>query len=231
MLYVSFGAFNSMVTLILSFELRPDQVQVKNVKFRKFKFSFKSMPMLSSFVWEFQKCYLFCRAAIRNSKSRASKSDVITTLGFWAIAHSQLKRRILAWNFVHLLVHSSITCRYSGFLDIYKNVDFLVIYFENPDFDFKGSKAKFYENPRQPFCWTCNLTPLGVCWLHFTLKVRHSRSIWMLAVFRPKIAWHDAIKTLFSQTSRRISMKFSLRTPNWRWIKYGKFSVDIWHRF
>ena len=36
------------------------------------------MPILFSFVSEFQKCYLFLRTIIKNARNRISKSDAIT---------------------------------------------------------------------------------------------------------------------------------------------------------
>ena len=65
----------------------------------------------------------------------------------------------------------------------------------------------------------------------FYFNILHSRNIWMLADFRSKTAWHDVTKPHFLKNVWRISLKFCVRMPNWRWIRYQKFCADICPRF
>ena len=57
-----------------------------------FENHFLNMPILSSFVSGFQKCHLFCRTVIRNSKNLVSKKVTsLPLLGFWAIEQPKIQ--------------------------------------------------------------------------------------------------------------------------------------------
>ena len=149
--------------------------------------------------------------------------------GRWAIAQPKIK--ILAWNFVQLLMaHSSIA--YIPFL-YPQHFQFCWHFFvKNRNFDFWGSKARNFENPRWPFCRACNVASFGICWLRFTLKSYIPEAFESWPFFRPKIAWHDVTKTPFSwKFLDEFHPNFCLRMPNWCWIGCRKFYVDICNRF
>ena len=61
------------------------------------------MPMLSSFVSGFQKCYLFLRTTIRNVKNCISKNDVIYFTCFFFFTTAQPNIKILLWNLLCVL--------------------------------------------------------------------------------------------------------------------------------
>ena len=93
----SFGTYNSMVTLILTFDLSSGEIQVKEGQILKRKFFFKNIPILFNFVSGFQKCHFFRRTTIGNSKKRVSKMASLPLIGFGPF-HSQ-KIKTLALNF------------------------------------------------------------------------------------------------------------------------------------
>ena len=124
------------------------------------------------------------------------KMTSLPSIGFWVI--SQPKIMILAWNFVQQLVtHSSIT-----YIPVFR-ISIKIWFFwhlllKTRTFDFRASKTQNFENTRWPFCRALNFTLLCLL-VAFYFKIIHSRSIWMLANFRPEIACHDVTKTPFSK--------------------------------
>ena len=97
-----------MVTLIFTFDLRSGQVQVEKVKFLKSKISFSLESFLSIFVLGFQKCHFYVVRQLQIQKIEFQKMTSLPLSGLWA--NTEPKIKILASNFVHLLlVHSSIT--------------------------------------------------------------------------------------------------------------------------
>ena len=116
-------------------------------------------------------------------------------LGFWAFAQPNIK--ILAWNFVHRLVaHSSII--YIIHFYIYKTSFLGHLFLKNQNLDFGAQKPQISKIRDSHFAEPVIWHP-SVFFFAFYFKTLHSRSIWMLAVFRHKIAWHDVAKASFSQ--------------------------------
>ena len=140
--------------------------------------------MLFSFVSGFKKSHLFSLTTIKNSKNSVSKNDVITINRFWDIL--QQKNEDIGFKFVQLLVrHGSII--YIPFLDIYKILDFLGIYFLKIKILILGvKKTKFCRS--EIVCKAFNLTSFGVCWLRFTLKSYIPETFECWPIFRPEIA-------------------------------------------
>ena len=96
--------------------------------------------MLSLFVSGFQKCHLFCRTTIINTKYLSSlKSDVITFFG-----HCKAKIKALTWTFAHKVIAICLHLDYIyRFLNTFKIFDFVGIYFlKNQNLDFWGRKPK-----------------------------------------------------------------------------------------
>ena len=59
-------------------------------------------------------------------------------------------------------------------------------FLKSRNFDFGGSETAIFENPRQPFCRTYNLTSFGACWLRFTLKSYILEAFECWPIFDPK---------------------------------------------
>ena len=115
--------------------------------------------------------------------------------GFWANAQPTIQ--MFAWNFVHWLLLYNYILYIAFFRYLQKFWCGRNLFVKNRSFDFGGTKTKYFENSRYAFCRTFNLEYLGV-FSCFLLKNLHFRSRWILAVFRPKITWHDVTKTPFS---------------------------------
>ena len=176
MLYGSFGTYNSMVTLIFTFDPRSGQVRVKKVKMWKSKFSLKNMPILSSFASAFPKCHLCRRTTLKNSQTRVSKSDVITLTCF--LGHCTAKNKDFGLRFCTLfLALSSIRyIPFFGYRDFWRIsfrhwFDFVGIDFWKIDIlIFGGQKPTILKIRDSHFVESVIWHLLGVCWLRFTLN-------------------------------------------------------------
>ena len=114
--------------------------------------------------------------------------------GFWAIA--QIKIKILAWIFVHLLLAYSYIIRIPFYWYL-ENVWFFGIYFEkNWFFYFRGSKSKQSKirdsHILDRVIWH-RLVFVGCVYF----KILHSRSLWKLAIFDPKSRDMPSLKRHF----------------------------------
>ena len=95
-----------MVTIIFTFDLRSGHVQVKSQILRK-KLSFKTYISCLVLSQDSKNAICFVVRQLEIPKIENQKTS-LPLLGFWAIA--QLKIKILAWSFVHMLeANSSIT--------------------------------------------------------------------------------------------------------------------------
>ena len=147
MFYGSFGTYNSMVTLILTFDLSSGEIQVKEGQILKRKFFFKNIPILFNFVSGFQKCLFFSSYDNWKFQKTSFKNGIITINRFWAI--SQPKNKDIGFKFSQVLVaHRPIT--YIVFW-IFIKFCFFAYIFENSKFCFKGFKFQIFKNPRCQF--------------------------------------------------------------------------------
>ena len=140
MFYGSFHTWNSMVTLIFTFDLSSGRVQVKKGQILKIVIlSFIS----ESFCLRISKSYFFVVRQFAIPRIDFKKLTSLPLLGYWAT--SQPKIKTFPWNFEHMLVaHSSII--YSVFY--FWNFSFLGIYFWKAKLCFSGLKKKQkIENP------------------------------------------------------------------------------------
>ena len=139
MLYGSFGTQNLMVTLIFISDPRPGHVRVKNVKFRSSKFSFKNIPILSSFVAGFQNVICFNVRLFEIPKIAFQKGDVITFT--WILCHCTAKKEDIGSKLSTLVVGIQLKT-INSVLYIFKNSDLVENVFFYCNFDFRDQKPK-----------------------------------------------------------------------------------------
>ena len=125
-----------MVTLILTFDVRSGQVQVKKVKLKK---TCLYCPVLSQ-VSKNVLCFVD-----DTSKKEFQKSDVISLTCF--LGHCTAKNKDIGLKSVHLLLaHSSLIC--IPFFGYCQNLISWAFIFEKSNFLFLGMKNKNFENLR-----------------------------------------------------------------------------------
>ena len=93
----SFGTQNTMVEFMFRSDPRKGQHYVKLGQISKIKIFFKNMPILSSFILGFQKCYLFLRTAIRNAENCIS--IIVTSSPSPVFYHCMAKNEDIALTF------------------------------------------------------------------------------------------------------------------------------------
>ena len=138
--YGSFGTQNSMVTFILKFGLRKSQCQIKLGRILNSKFSYISMPILSSFVSDKKRHLLLC-TTIKKAQN-ALKSNVITLRYRFLSLNSQ--KLVHCFEILHACrLHMSNFITVIPFLDYSKILDFIGVYFwKNKTLSFGGKNKK-----------------------------------------------------------------------------------------
>ena len=161
----------------------------------------------SSFVSGFQKCHLFCRTT-EIPTIDFHKMTSLPLPGRWAIAQPKIK--ILAWHFVQLLLARSSIVYIPFFISSTFWILLVFVLWKIEILIFKGQKPEI-SKIRDGRLVERVMSHLLVFLIAFYLKILRSRSLSKLAVFRPKIAWHNVTKTPFFEN---FSIGFKLLFQN-----------------